>query len=324
MEVRNKEKMMDKLTYSQPWSAYNEAQISELELFDDLLRDLVQSVDEPFEDRRGRPSLSPRETAYCSIQKVYSQLSSRRAHTLYRDAEDKNQINHAPHFNAVSKFLNKEEATEILENLVAITAAPLASVERDFAIDSSGFRITGFMEYCKDKHRVKKKHKWLKAHICVGVKTNIITGAVITTEYANDCPHLDPLVRQTVDNGFNLKEVSADKAYSSRKNHKVIDKLGGMAFIPFKTTAKARTGGSKQWKRMFHWFQLANEDFLNHYHKRSNVETAFAMIKMKFGDRLKSKNYIAQKNEVLCKLVAHNIVVLIHEMYELGIEPGFS
>ncbi len=48
------------------------------------------------------------------------------------------------------------------------------------------------------------------------------------------------------------------------------------------------------------------------------------MIKMKFGDKLKSKNFIAQKNELLCKMIAHNIVVLIHEMYELGIEPEFS
>ena len=47
------------------------------------------------------------------------------------------------------------------------------------------------------------------------------------------------------------------------------------------------------------------------------------MIKTKFGDKLKSKNETAQKNELLCKLIAHNIVVLIHEMHELGIKPDF-
>jgi len=44
---------------------------------------------------------------------------------------------------------------------------------------------------------------------------------------------------------------------------------------------------------------------------------------MKFGDKLKSKGFTAQKNELLCKLVAHNIVVLIHEIHELGIKPQF-
>ncbi len=62
---------------------------------------------------------------------------------------------------------------------------------------------------------------------------------------------------------------------------------------------------------------------MEHYHKRSNVETTFHMLKMKFGDKLKSKNPVAQENELLCKVIAHNIVVLIHEMHELGITPSF-
>ncbi|MCL4451196.1 MAG: hypothetical protein M1327_01030 [Candidatus Thermoplasmatota archaeon] len=44
---------------------------------------------------------------------------------------------------------------------------------------------------------------------------------------------------------------------------------------------------------------------------------------MKFGDSLKSKNLIAQKNELFCKTKAYNITVLIHEMFELGIKPDF-
>ena len=67
----------------------------------------------------------------------------------------------------------------------------------------------------------------------------------------------------------------------------------------------------------------AGEDFLSHYHKRSNVESTFSMIKRKFGDFLRSKTDAAMVNEALCKIVCHNLVVLIHEMYELGIEPQF-
>jgi len=48
------------------------------------------------------------------------------------------------------------------------------------------------------------------------------------------------------------------------------------------------------------------------------------MLKTQFGDKLKSKKWTAQKNELLCKLIAHNIVVLIHEMHELGIKPSFG
>jgi len=47
------------------------------------------------------------------------------------------------------------------------------------------------------------------------------------------------------------------------------------------------------------------------------------MIKRKFGDSLRSKGDIAMTNEALCKILCHNLVVLIHEMYELGIDPTF-
>ncbi|MFH1257112.1 MAG: transposase [Candidatus Diapherotrites archaeon] len=75
---------------------------------------------------------------------------------------------------------------------------------------------------------------------------------------------------------------------------------------------------------MFHYFCLNQEEFLKHYHLRSNVETTFAMIKSKLGETLKSKNLTAQKNELLCKLIAHNIIVLIQEIHELGITAKFQ
>jgi len=45
---------------------------------------------------------------------------------------------------------------------------------------------------------------------------------------------------------------------------------------------------------------------MQHYHKRSNVESAFGSIKKKFGETLRNKNYTAQVNELLCKIVAYN------------------
>ena len=74
---------------------------------------------------------------------------------------------------------------------------------------------------------------------------------------------------------------------------------------------------------MYHFYQFNRQTFLAHYHKRSNVESTFSMIKMKFGGAIRAKPPVAQTNEVLCKVLAHNICVLIASMYELGIEPTF-
>ena len=59
---------------------------------------------------------------------------------------------------------------------------------------------------------------------------------------------------------------------------------------------------------------------MERYRRRSNVETTFSMIKRKFGERLRSKTHTAQVNEMLCKILAHNLCVLIQSMYELGVE----
>jgi transposase len=66
-----------------------------------------------------------------------------------------------------------------------------------------------------------------------------------------------------------------------------------------------------------------HDRFMEHYHKRSNVETTFSMIKSKFGEVLRSRAMTTQTNEALCKVLCHNICVIIQSMYELGIEPDF-
>lgn len=322
-EIDNKGNLTEtkavKITYAQDWKAYNTAQTSELRLFDVLLKDLVNNVEEP-QYSFGRPKLSMKDSVFCTIQKVYSQLSQRRAYTLYKNAEEKEKIEHTPHFNAVGKLLNREDITPILHNLLTLTALPLKSVETTFAPDSSGFRTTQFNEYCKEKHGTGKHHIWVKAHILVGTKTNIVASARITEGEANDCPQFAPMVNEAHDNGFEIKEIPADMGYSSRKNYSLAQSIGATAYIPFKSNATGKSRGSMIWGQMYHYFMYRHDEFLQHYHKRSNVESAFNMIKAKFGDKLRSKNKVAQQNELLCKLIAHNIVVLIHEMHELGIK----
>jgi hypothetical protein len=47
------------------------------------------------------------------------------------------------------------------------------------------------------------------------------------------------------------------------------------------------------------------------------------MIKGKFGSALRSKSDVGQINEALCKVLAHNICVLVQATHELGKEPVF-
>ena len=74
---------------------------------------------------------------------------------------------------------------------------------------------------------------------------------------------------------------------------------------------------------MFHFYNFNRDEYMAHYHKRSNVESTFSMVKAKFGDSLASKTDTAMVNESLCKILCHNICCLIQSQCELGIEAKF-
>jgi transposase len=162
------------------------------------------------------------------------------------------------------------------------------------------------------------KAAWIKAHLICGVKTNIVTHITVGEKNQADCPQLAELVIKTVEN-FKIREVSADKAYLSADNLELIDRLGATPYIPFK--ANSVLGNTPIWDKMFHYFSLHRDEFLPHYHKRSNVESVFSAVKRKFGDAVRSRTDTSMKNEVLAKIVCHNLCCCIQEWYELGIDP---
>jgi transposase len=309
-----------RLTYRQEWSAYNAAQTHEKEHVAELLRSLCAAVDSPIQ-QRGRPRIPLSDAIFAATMKVYGTTSGRRAMSDMREYEAKGLIDKAPCYNSIFKTLENPDLTPILKALIEQSAIPLKAVETEFAIDSSGFATSTYARWFDHKYgKERVRERWLKAHIMIGVKTNIVTSAEVTDAYSNDSPHLPPLLNATASN-FQVEKVSADKAYSGKENLAAIDDLGAFPLIPFKSNI---TGvGNPLWRRMFHFYHYNRDEFLQHYHKRSNVEATFSMIKAKFSPRLRSKSYRAGVNELLCKILCHNLAVLVSSTYELGISATF-
>lgn len=233
-------------------------------------------------------------------------------------------IEEVPHFNSVLNFYQNKHLPELLSQLISITAKPLSDVEQDFTVDSSGFSTEVYEDWNHAKYQnPEEMRKFVKAHVMSGVKTNVITSVRITEGSNGDSPEFSPLVRKTSDH-FEIREVSADKAYISRENLREVEKKGGTPFIPFRKNCTCNPRGTRIWRYMFDYFERNKEEFIKHYHKRSNAENVFAMIKRKLGMKLKNEKSLSQKNEILLKCLAHNIIVLIHEMFELGIEIDFN
>jgi len=313
-----------KQTYKQEWTAYNRAQTNEKDRFVELLAELCKGIEEPIQEN-GRPRLPLGDMIFASAFKVYSTVSGRRFMCDLKDAQGKGLLTRAPHYNSISRYLENPSLTPFLKQLIEESSLPLQAVESDFAVDSSGFSTCRFVQWVKAKYSDKTlmdRHDWIKVHLMCGVKTNIVTSVEVTEPNVNDCPQFAGLVRTTGRN-FTMAQVSADKAYLSSDNMQVVADHQAQPFIAFKANSITSKNHSAIWKRAFHFYSFNQKRFMECYHKRSNVETTFHMIKTKFGDRLRSKTRTAQINEALCKVLAHNLCCLIQSMYELGIEPTF-
>jgi transposase len=315
--------LTEKKTYKQDWPAYNVAQATEKRRVRVLLHDLCRNLPDR-ERREGQRGPKPHlvsDAVFSMAYKVYCGLSSRRFSTDLLEAHEMGFVTKPIPGMKVVSFFEDASFTPILKALIGYSARPLRSVETDFAIDSSGFASTRYERWFDQKYGITRlKCQWVKTHIASGVKTNIVTAVRILDKDAADSPQFVPLVKETRKH-FEIGEVSADKAYGSLDNFEAVAECGGQAFIAFKENATGAVGG--HFEKAFHYFQFNQEEYMGKYHKRSNVESTYSAIKRKFGDSVMSKSDAAMVNEVLCKILCHNLTCLIQEEETLGVVPVF-
>src|SRR5207249_4140906 len=139
------------------------------------------------------------------------------------------------------------------------------SVECDFAVDSSGFTTSRFQSWFDHRYgheTAARQHTWVKAHVMVGVKTNVVTAIEIHGQHAADTKQLPALVETTAKN-FAVAEVSADKAYGSVKNATAIMNTGAMPYIALKRNVNGgHPHATSAWGKMVGYFLYRREDFL--------------------------------------------------------------
>jgi transposase len=315
-----------KKTYRQDWSAYNAAQTTEKARVAELLHALCSGIVQPPRGK-GRPRHLLSDIVFSCGMKVFLGSSGRRSMSDFADFKARGLVTKAPSFNSVFDYLDESKLTPLLKALIEESANPLKAVETSFAVDSSGFSTSTKTNYFENKYGEasalpsKGRRKFIKCHAMIGVRTHVVTSVEVTEGNENDSPYLPGLVDATA-RRFEAREISADKGYLSNANLEAIEATGAAAYIPFKLNSQGSTG-SETWRRLFHFFSLERETFLSRYHQRSNVETVFSMVKAKFGGSVRSRTDVAQKNEVLLKVLLHNLCCLVMAMHELGLEPKF-
>lgn len=312
----------EQLTY---WQAYNLAQTNEKWLFQQLLHALCALVPEPAGRAKGRPPIPVRDLVFGEVFREYSGMSSRRGQSDIKEGAKDGYISRRYGYNTGTDFLNRPETTNLLRALIIESARPLQGIERVFAPDSTGFSTRTHGRWYDEKYSSEKNPRatYVKTHILIGVKSHIITSAAASVEPIADIRMLPILLQETRGAHFTVEQILADGAYLSEAILEWAHKEGIDIWVPFRINSRFHYDNSL-WDKHLATFLLNQQCFAEHYHQRSQVESGISMVKAKYGASVRGKTPTSQVNNVLCKLLANNLYVLICSIFELGLEPEFA
>lgn len=309
-----------KRKYTQNWAAYNQAQTKEKFIFLKILDGVIESLNiKTYGYKTGRHPFQLNDMIKCCCIKVFTNFSTRRTMSDIDISYILGYIAKKPHFNSIINYMNNPHIYRFLIEAIKESSIPINPFEKRFIIDATGFSTSNKDKWVKVRSEHRKHREYKKLHITTGAFTNIITSAKVTEGTANDSPHFKELLKD-IASDFKIKEVSADAGYLSRENAQTIEDMGAIPYIMPKKNARALSKGYPAWRKMINLFKNNEQKFLLHYHQRSNVESTFSMVKRKFGDNVRSKHNQSQENEILCKVLCHNISVLISAVFELNLD----
>jgi hypothetical protein len=310
-------------TYAQEdWSTYNESQHNEADYVELLAHALCAGIEQPPRTPGpGRNACLRSDLAYASVIKIYTKLPGRKLQRELKRCAEKKHISRSYHENSIGKFWKDEKTTPLLVSLVEESGAPLRMIENgQYAIDSTWLPTCSYYRYYDFKRKkLKVTGDWTKLHIVASTASHGITAVSVSP--AGDSPQLRALVSRTMER-HDVRELSADKAYGSLKNREFLEDSNVSAYIPFKDNAVINPK-SALWSKHLCEFLVNKEKFNPHYHRRSNVETVFSMIKRCLGPSVSSRNPTARINEVLVKCLVHNLRCLVKAIFVSGLAVTF-
>jgi hypothetical protein len=304
---------------AKPWR--NKAYVNETVDVPRLLFELCMTVDErPRTSRRGPKPLRIGDQIQCIVLKKFFGRSATRTVKILEQAREKEYISRTPSSNSLIYYFNSRELTRILHDLIGRSSKPMIPYETWFAFDGTPLEMRDYLDYTGTYTSDRANgHRYIMLQTIAGVKTNIIPAAAVDVcleqyfHMKHDSQFVEDLVRRTIALGFKLTALWGDKAYDSYKNRQLVKEIGAEDHL----TPRRGKGSKKKSRR-----DARHND--PRMRTRNRVETVFSMIKQIFGGCVTGRNETALINEALSIVLAHNLRVLVHFMYEHKTEIIFE
>ncbi len=186
------------------------------------------------------------------------------------------------------------------QQILAVTARMKVNI---VAIDGSGMsRMLPSPYYYR---RIDKPYPIeipLKVSIAIDTRTKKILAIRLRSKKAHDIRDVKYLLKRLP---VKPNKLVADKGYDAEWVHKFCKSIGITAVIPM------RNYGTKLIPRKRKLRVLCKKSFNKKtYHRREMAESVFSAIKRKFGASVSSNKFSAQRAEMYCRAITHNIISL--------------
>src|SRR4028118_32093 len=215
-------------------------------------------------ERRPREQLS--DVVFCLVLKIYGKFSYDLLISFLDSLDTGKYLSHVPSAMTLNNYMRDEKLTPILKKLIGESSLPLRGIETHFAIDSTPLFLHSY--YLSVDSKTKKKverRDWIRLHLVCGVKTGIVPSADATLRIVAEQKLFEPLVRELLLLGFEVRGIAGDKNYLSRKNVTLVTELGATPYLTFKKNSRKREGDNQEWVESFDKFKAQDAAVIPHY-----------------------------------------------------------
>lgn len=294
------------------WTAYNQAQIEEIDnqliLIKNMVADAAKRIFAQIDPsgREGKPPKNAANKAKAVLIQQYFMASDRLTAGLVWFLREKLGVTEKLTPKDVERAYDNSDVIAILMELFAMTNEPFRDKETKFSIDGSGMPTSIKQNYESDKSDEKKKAVYGMLIGMIGIKTKLFTAFDVAGP-GSESPHLPSLLNETHERYGRIDAVYADAGYISRENCSAIFDAGASPYIFPKTGITLSQKGSSAWKHMLLSLIDDPQKWLEEYHQRSISESVNSVWKRKYTRPLAREIKDRRKIEVFARVVCFNI-----------------
>ncbi|MDR0493789.1 MAG: transposase [Nitrososphaerota archaeon] len=252
----------------------------------------------------------------------YFALPNRAAQGYMRLFREKLHLKTEFSYKTIERAYNNPVVREILSEVFELTQLPLREIEHEFGPDATGLATSCKQNYETDRQKNQTYKGYAKVLVMVGLKYKLFSAFRFASSCVdNESPYFGSLLDQTAKRYVRVSLVAGDGAYLSRHNCNLVAALGGVPrFYPKKGTP-LRQKGSAAWRKMLEELTTDPQKWLEAYHKRSNVEGSFSILKRDNPTALRKKLDARREQEAFGRACNQNLKRLCYLNYTENINP---